>query len=134
MTQAGGREGLFATLKNIPVTLLSIGQTRLELLANEVEAQKLTLLRMLLLAQSMLFCAAAGVLLVVALVALLLWEQRVVVVAVFAAAFVVAAALFCRALMRSVNAPEPAFAATLAELKEDLRQLRAASGHARQAD
>ena len=134
MTQAGGREGVFATLKNIPVTLLSIGQTRLELLANEVEAQKLTLLRMLLLAQSMLFCAAAGVLLVVALVALLLWEQRVVVVAVFAAAFVLAAALFCRALMRSVNAPEPAFAATLAELKEDLRQLRAASGHARQAD
>lgn len=134
MTQAGGREGLFATLKNIPVTLLSIGQTRLELLANEVEAQKLTLLRMWLLAQSMLFCAAVGGLLVVALVALLLWEQRVVVVAVFAAAFVLAAALFYRALMRIVNAPEPAFAATLAELKEDLRQLRAASGHARQAD
>ena len=134
MTQAGGREGLFATLKNIPVTLLLIGQTRLELLANEVDAQKLTLLRMWLLAQSMLFCAAVGGLLVVALVALLLWEQRVVVVAVFAAAFVLAAALFYRALMRIVNAPEPAFAATLAELKEDLRQLRAASGHARQAD
>ncbi len=134
MTEAGGREGLFATLKNIPVTLLSIGQTRLQLLANEVEAQKLTLLRMLLLAQSMLFCAAVGVLLVVALVALLLWEQRVFVVAAFAAAFILAAALFCRALMRIVNAPEPAFAATLAELKEDMRQLKAASGHAKKAD
>ena len=134
MTKPGGRDGLFATLKNIPVTLLAIGQTRLELLANEVEAQKLTLLRMLLLAQSMLFCAAVGVLLVVALVALLLWEQRVVVVAVIAAAFVLATAFFCRALMRVVNAPEPAFAATLAELKEDMRQLRAASGHAKQAD
>ena len=134
MTKAGSREGLFATLKNIPVTLLSIGQTRLELLANEVEAQKLTVLRMLLLAQSMLFCATVGVLLVVALVALLSWEQRVVVVAVFAAAFVLAAGLFYRALMRIVNAPEPAFAATLAELQEDMRQLRAASGHARKAD
>ena len=134
MTEAGGREGLFATLKNIPVTLLSIGQTRLQLLANEVEAQKLTLLRMLLLAQSMLFCAAVGVLLVVALVALLLWEQRVFVVAAFAAAFILAAALFCRTLMRIVNAPEPAFAATLAELKEDMRQLKAASGHAKKAD
>jgi uncharacterized membrane protein YqjE len=134
MTKAVGRDGLFATLKNIPVTLLSIGQTRLELLANEVEAQKLTLLRMLLLAQSMMFCATVGVLLAVALVTLLLWEQRSVMVAVSAAVFVLAAALFYRALMRLVNAPEPAFAATLAELKEDMRQLRAASGHARKAD
>jgi uncharacterized membrane protein YqjE len=134
MTKASSREGLFATLKNIPVTLLSIGQTRLELLANEVEAQKLTVLRMLLLAQSMMFCATVGVLLVVTLVTLLLWEQRIAVVAVSAAAFVLAAAFFYSALMRIVNAPEPAFAATLAELKEDMRQLRAASGHARKAE
>ena len=35
MTTAGGREGLFATLKNIPVTLLSLickqGQLQLDL-------------------------------------------------------------------------------------------------------
>lgn len=134
MTGAGNREGLFAALKSIPVTLLSIGQTRLELLANEVEAQKLTLLRMLLLAQSMMFCATVGVVLAVALAALLLWEQRVSVVAVFAALFVLAAALFYKALMRIVNAPEPAFAATLAELKEDMRQLKAASIHAKTPD
>ena len=57
MTKPGGREGLFAALKNIPVTLLAMSQTRLELLANEVEAQKLTVLRMLLLAQGMMFWA-----------------------------------------------------------------------------
>lgn len=134
MTKPGSSESLFATLKNIPVTLLSIGQTRLELLANEVEAQKLTLLRMFLLAQSLMFCAAVGSLLVVALATLLLWEQRVAVVAVFATAFGLAAIYFYRSLMRVVNAPEPAFAATLAELREDMRQLKAASVHARQAD
>lgn len=130
MSKAGGREGLFAALKNIPVTLLAIGQTRLELFANEVETHKLTVLRMLLLAQAMLFCAGLGLLLAVALITLLMWDQRMVVVAVFAALFLLAAALSCRALMRIVNAPEPAFAATLAELREDMRQLKAASSHA----
>ena len=131
MSKAGGREGLFAALKNIPVTLLAIGQTRLELFANEVEAEKLTVLRMLLLAQAMMFCAGVGLLLAVALITLLMWDQRVVVVvAVFAALFLLAAALSYRALMRIVNAPEPAFAATLAELREDMRQLKAASSHA----
>ena len=134
MTGAGGREGLFAALKHIPVTLLAIVQTRLELLANEVEAQKLTVLRMLLMAQAMLFCAGVGLVLVVALATLLLWEQRVAVLAVSTAVFLLAAALFYRVLMRIVNAPEPAFAATLAELQEDLRQLKAATGHARSAD
>lgn len=134
MSKAGVREGLFAELKNIPVTLLAMGQTRLELFANEVEAQKLTVLRMLLLAQAMMFCAGVGLLLAVALVALLLWDQRLVVVAVFTAAFLLAAALFYRALMRIVNAPEPAFAATLAELREDMRQLKAATSHARAPD
>ena len=130
MSKAGGREGLFAALKNIPVTLLVIGQTRLELFANEVETQKLTVLRMLLLAQAMLFCAGLGLLLAVALITLLMWDQRLIVVAVFAALFLLAAALSYRALMRIVNAPEPAFAATLAELREDMRQLKAASSHA----
>ena len=134
MSKAGGREGLFAALKNIPVTLLAMGQTRLELFANEVEAQKLKVLRMLLLAQAMMFCAGVGLLLAVALVALLLWDQRLLVVAVFAGVFLVAAALFYRALMRIVYAPEPAFAATLAELREDMRQLKAASNHARSPD
>lgn len=134
MTTAGGREGLFAALKNIPETLLAMGQTRLELLANEVEAQKLTVLRSLLLAQACAFCASLGIVLLVALAALLMWDQRLVVVAVFAAVFLLAAAFFYRALMRIVNAPETAFAATLAELQEDLRQLRAASGHARSPD
>lgn len=134
MTQAGDREGLFATLNKIPVTLLAMGQTRLELFANEVEAQKLTVLRMLLLAQAMMFCAAVGIVLVVVLVTLLMWEQRVVVVAASAAVFLLAAGLAYRAMMRIVNTPEPAFAATLAELQEDMRQLKAASSHANATD
>ena len=134
MTKPGGREGLFAALKHIPVTLMAMAQARLELLANEVEAQKLTVLRMLLMAQAMMFFAGVGLVLLVVLASLLLWEQRLAVLGVCTAVFLLVAALFYRALMRIVNAPEPAFAATLAELQEDLRQLKAATGNARSAD
>ena len=134
MTKPAGRESLFATLKNLSVTLLAIGQTRLELLGNELEAQKLHVLRLLLLALAMLFCAALAVLLLVVLAALVWWDQRVGVVAGFAVLFVAAAAFLYRALMRAVNAPEPAFAATLAELREDVRRLKKESSHASPLD
>lgn len=129
-----GRGGLFGSLKNVAATLLAIGQTRLELLGNEIEVQKLVALRLLLLAQALTFCAGVGTLLLVALLALLAWEQRIVVVAVLACGFALAAFLFYRALMRVVNTPEPAFAATLAELREDVRKLKASTGHAGTAD
>ena len=134
MTSPGGREGLFAALRKIAITLLAMGQTRLELLGNEVEIQKVNAVRMLLLAQALLFCAALGVVLSVAWVALLLWEQRLVVVAVFAGVFLAAAAWCYRALVRILNTQESAFSATLAELREDMRRLKTASGHATKTD
>ena len=134
MASPGGREGLVAALRNIAITLLAMGQTRLELLGNEVEIQKVNAVRMLLLAQALLFCAALGVVLSVALVALLLWEQRLVVVAVFAGVFLAAAAWCYRALVRILNTQESAFSATLAELREDMRRLKTASGHATKTD
>ena len=134
MTKPAGRESLFATLKSLSATLLAIGQTRLELLGNELEAQKLHVLRLLLMAQAMLFCAALAVLLLVALVALVWWDQRVGVVAGFAALFVAAAVFLYRAVQRAMNTPEPAFGATLAELREDVRRLKKESGHASPPD
>ncbi len=134
MASPGGREGLFAALRNIGITLLAMGQTRLELLGNEIEIQKVNAVRMLLLAQAMVFCAALGIVLSVAWVALLLWDQRLVVVAVFAGIFLAAAAWCYRALVRILNTQESAFSATLAELREDMRRLKTASGHATKTD
>jgi len=134
MSTSAGPPGLFASLKLLASTLLAIGQTRLELLANELEVQKLQVLRMLLLAQALLFLAAVGLVLLVALAALLWWEQRIAVVGVCAALFVGAAAWCARTLMGLVNAPEPAFAATLAELRQDVQNLKTANRHANTAD
>ena len=40
----GGREGLFAALRNVLATLLAIGKTRAELLVTELEEEKYRLM------------------------------------------------------------------------------------------
>lgn len=134
MARPGGREGLFASMQNIAVTLMAMLQTRLELLGNEVEAEKLRVLRMLLLAQAVMFSGSVAALLGVALLTLWLWELRLGVLALFGVFFALCAVLAYRSLMRMVERPEPAFGATLGELQEDLRRLRAASNHAKAPD
>lgn len=126
--------GLLAALRNIGATLLGSAQTRLALLGNEIEVQKVQLLRLLMLAQALLVCAVIGVLLTIALLALLWWEQRLLVLGVAAAAFLLAAGWFYRALMGGLHEAESPFAATLAELQEDMRQLKAATDHAKTPD
>lgn len=126
--------GLFAAVRNVGATLLAMGQTRLELLGNEIETQKLLVFRTLLLAQAMVFCVGLSVLLLVLLLVVLAWEQRIWMVGALATLFVLAALGFYRALMRAIQTPEPMFAATLAELQEDIRKLKTTTGHADAAD
>ncbi len=129
MARADGRPGLFASLRNASVTLLAIAQTRLELLGNEFESQKLAILRMLVLSLGIVYCAGMGVIVVVALVTAAFWEHRLGVLGGFAVFFLAAAFLLYRSLMRTLEASEPPFSATLDELREDMRRLQAATGH-----
>ncbi|MDP2371677.1 phage holin family protein [Rhodoferax sp.] len=134
MSSAPGTSGAFAAVKNIAATALAVGQTRLQLLGNELEVARITAMRQLMLAQALLFCVGLAVVLSVACLALAFWEHRVIVVAL-AAALGWAVALYCFVAMRRTAAKtEPMFATSLAELQEDLHQLRAASGHGRPAD
>ena len=124
---AGG--GAFAALKNIPITLLTMAQTRLQLLGNELLTEKHRALRELTLVLAMVACAGLGVLLVVGLVIILLWDQRVWVLSGLIVLFL-GAALVCFAKLRSsTRSFDGIFAGSLAELQEDLRQLKAASDH-----
>ena len=134
MSLPGPQAGLLTSLRFLSVTLLSIGQTRLTLLGNEVEVFKLQVVRIFVLAQALLVCAVLGVLLTLFLAALVWWEQRLVVMGVFAGTFLIAAGLFYRALMQTLEQAEPAFNATLAELHEDIKQLKAAVDHGTNAD
>ncbi|MBK9235236.1 MAG: phage holin family protein [Rhodoferax sp.] len=134
MSAPPGGQGTFAAVKNIAATALAVGHTRLELLGNELEIARAMAMRKLMLAQALLFCVGLGVVLTVGLLALVFWDNRVAVVALSVAVVWVMALFLLLALRRTATKTEPLFAASLAELQEDLRQLRAATGHGRAAD
>jgi uncharacterized membrane protein YqjE len=124
---ATGFTGPLGALKNIAVTLLSTLQTRLALLGNEVQMEKRLIAQQLGLGLALVFCLGLGVLLAVALAVQLWWEYRVAVLGVSTALFLALAAYFYAALRRTLTAKDELFSATLAELQEDLRQLKAAT-------
>lgn len=131
--EAGGPGGLLAALRNTAATLIATARTRVELAGNELESERLRLVQSLILGISALFCFGVAVLLLIGLVLALHWESRVALLAGFGIGFLVAGALLYAAMKRA-NGRRQAFAATIAELEEDLRQLRAATGHAKSSD
>lgn len=121
--------GTWGAARNKAATLLAIGHTRLELLGNELEVARITIMRQLMLAQALLFCVALGVILTVIGLVILFWEQRLIVVAL-STALVWGVALYVYfAIQRTNSRAAHLFNASLAELQEDLRQLKSASGH-----
>lgn len=116
-------------LKGISATVLTSAQTRLALLANEVQIQKHHALQQLMLALALAFCLGLGVVLAAGLAVLIWWEQRQWVLGCATLLFLGLAAYFYNALRRSTAEEAAPFAASLAELQEDLRQLKAATGH-----
>ena len=129
MSDSGTSSGLFAALKNIAATLLAGGKTRLELLGNEIEEEKLRAMQLILMAQGMVFCFGVGSLLAIALLTVLFWDSRLLVLAASAAFFLGFGGFFYSRFKRATHRPEHIFAASIAELQEDLRQLKAGVGH-----
>ncbi len=118
---------MLSSLKNLSVTLLAIAQTRLSLLGNELQAQKILLVQLLGLLLALMFCAGLAILLGLGLVVSVWWEQRVLVLGLSAVIFV-ALAIFCFLRLQSLlNPAEAAFDASLAALKDDMAMLRAAT-------
>lgn len=116
--------GLFASLRNLAVTLTAVAQTRLELLANEVEEEKLRFGQLLLFGSVALFCLAVGSVFLAIFVTVLLWDShRLLVLGGLAVLFFSlggAAAVMFRA---RASAGSRLFAASLAELGKDRQQL-----------
>ena len=116
---------MFGALKNISRTLLAILQTRLSLLGNELQVQKILLLQLLGLFLAMLFCAGLAMLSGLGVLVFIWWEQRVLVLGVSVTVFT-AVALGCYFRLQSLlNPAEALFGASLAALQDDLTQLRA---------
>lgn len=128
-SQGGEQAGLFSALKHIAATVLASGKTRLELLSNEIEVEKLRAIRLVLVAQGMLFCFGVGIVLAVAFLVALFWEQRLAILGIFAFVFLGLGGMFAGRFRQESRRSDRIFAASLAELEQDLRHLKAMAGH-----
>jgi uncharacterized membrane protein YqjE len=127
--QGGASGGLFSAVRDIAATLLASGKTRLELLSNEIEVERRRVVELILAALAMVFCFGVGILLVIALLVTLYWEQRLTVLAVGALVSLALGGILLARFRRGLRRPEHVFAASIAELEQDLRQLKAVAGH-----
>lgn len=114
------------SLKRMTSTLLDIVQTRLELLACEIEEERLRVGQMLLLGSIVLFCLGLSILLCTVLIVVLCWDNhRELVLAGLAATFFITALILMYKLRCLARARPRLFANSLAELAQDIAHLDA---------
>jgi uncharacterized membrane protein YqjE len=116
--------GLLDSVKRLFVTLAGVVATRLELLANEWQEERLRLVQMLFLALFAFFSFCVGVVLLAIFVVVLFWdEHRLGVLAALSLAFFVSAAWMGVALQNKLRHGSKLFSASLAELAKDRESL-----------
>jgi len=118
---AGARAGgLFGSLKRLVATLVDIGHTRLQLLANEIHEERLRIQQLWLLAILGVFFFALGVLLCTLFVILLFWDSnRLLAVGGFAGLYLAIGIVFAVVVRNRTTRGSRLFEASLSELKKD---------------
>jgi uncharacterized membrane protein YqjE len=123
-TGSGRRGGLFDSVKVLAATLLAIAHTRLELFSTEIEEQRAWLVSMLMWTLVALFCAGVGVVLATLFVVIALWDtHRLLALGIPAILFLLGAALAWLIVLGKARAKPRLFAASLAELSKDRKEL-----------
>lgn len=127
--QGAESSSLFGALKSVAATLLASGKTRLELLGNEIEEEKLRAIQLVLMAQGMVFCFSVATLFAVVLLVMIFWDNRIAVLGSLTVIFGVLGGIFYTQFRHATHRPSQVFAASIAELQEDIRHLKAAVSH-----
>jgi uncharacterized membrane protein YqjE len=116
--------GLLDSAARLARTALGLARTRLEILATEIEEERIRVTQLALLVAGVVFCVQVAVILLVLLVVVLLWDtHRVAALGALTGLFFLAAlvgALWARHLLRS---RPKLFASTIAELTKDEARL-----------
>jgi uncharacterized membrane protein YqjE len=116
--------GLMESLERLAGTLLAIFQTRLELLSNEMEEERVRIEQMLLYGSVVLFFFGLAIMLLTAFIVVLFWDShRMLVLGVFTALYFVAGLLVLNELRRVAREKSKLFSASLAELADDRDRL-----------
>ena len=112
------------SVKRLAATLTAIVSTRLELLANELQEERLRLTQMLLFSLSALFFFGVGILLLTLFIVVLFWDDhRLVVLGGLSLLFFALAALMAMLVRNKAQTKSKLFSASIAELAKDSEQL-----------
>lgn len=123
---AEASSGLMGSIKRLASTLASIVSTRLELLANELQEERLRLTQLMLFAALALFCFGLGVLLLTVLIVALLWDDhRFAVLGALTIFYFVLGTALTMLLRSKAQIKSRLFSASLAELDKDRERLHA---------
>lgn len=115
---------LFASLSNLLSSLLGIAQTRLELLANELEEQKAHLIKLFYYSMLMLFFFSVGLLLLTILLIIYFWEAYgLLALGLAAATYLVIALFFAVAIIIKLRNQPKSFSISLQEVSKDRAKL-----------
>ena len=108
------------SVKRLLDTLFAIVATRLELLSNELQEERLYLTRMLFISMAALFCFGLAVLLLTVFIVVLFWDDhRLVVLGALSAAFFALGTLLVMLVRGKARAKTKLFSASLSELVKD---------------
>ena len=116
--------GVVQSLRSLAATLVGLLRTRFELLATEIEEERIRLLQLLFWAAAALFFLGVGVLLLVVLLLAVFWDSyRIPAVVALAVIFLGAGAGMALSVRNRMYARPKVFSASLDELAKDKDQL-----------
>jgi uncharacterized membrane protein YqjE len=123
--EGAARGGLLHSVKHLASSLLAAAQTRLEILATEIDEERARLEQMLIVALGAVFCLGMGVVLSVGFVVVYFWDtHRLAAVGGLAAAFLGVGAVLGLILRDKAKSRPKLFAVTRGELAKDRELLR----------
>jgi len=120
-----GKGGLLDSVKNLLLTVISMGQTRLELLSTEIEEERERLTAILIWTLVTLFFAGLAVVLFTILMLVIFWDSyRLLVTGIMLGVFVVGTVVSWRILCNTSQNKPRILSATVTELSRDCDELR----------
>jgi len=112
--------GILQSLRNLAATLVTLLQTRLDLVVTELEEERVRLLQLLFWAAAALFFFGVGILLLTILLVALFWDgYRVTAIVVLAGIFFCVGIGMAIGVRNRMHARSKLFSASLGELAKD---------------
>lgn len=123
--QGEASSGLMGSAKRLLSSLLSVISTRLELLGNELQEERLHLTQMVVMGIAVLFFMGMGILLLTVFFAVLFWDSHRLMALGTLSAFFFLLSVILALVLRSKSQRRPRiFSASLAELARDRERLQ----------